>query len=108
MDKGFYVELKFTVFDVEYYPNCSYDYLKVIEQGKVLGTYCGSTEKGHSEAVSHLKSTANNIQVVFHSDYSNEEKFRGFEAHYRAVGMLHIHAYTHTRLWLHALAVSNH
>ena len=85
VQKGFYVKLRFTVFDVEYYPKCSYDYLRVIEQGTVLGTFCGSTEKHNSEAISHINSTGNNIQVVFHSDYSNEKEFRGFEVHYRAV-----------------------
>ena len=90
VDKGFYIQLRFTVFDLEYYPKCSYDYLRVTEQGKVLGTYCGSTSERHSEAVSQLKSSGNNIRVEFVSDYSNEEKFKGFEVHYRAIGMLDI------------------
>lgn len=88
MATGFSIRLRFTVFDVEYYPDCSYDYLRVIERGQVLGSYCGSKGQGHSEAVSEVKSTGNKIQVIFHTDYSNEEMFRGFEGHYIAVGML--------------------
>ena len=86
VDKGFYIKLRFTVFDVEFYPNCTYDYLRVIEGHKLHGTYCGSTEKGQSEAISQLKSTGNSIQVLFHSDYSNERNYKGFVAHYTAVG----------------------
>ena len=104
VDKGFYINLRFTVFDIEYYPNCSYDYLRVTEQGKVLGTYCGSTSERHSEAISQLKSSGNNIRVEFYSDYSNEKKFKGFEAHYRAIGMLDMDAYTSI---LHLACVRN-
>lgn len=86
VDEGFYIKLLFTVFDVEYYPNCSYDYLRLIEQGKIMGTYCGTFQQRH--AISDWKSKGNRIQLVFHSDYSNEKNFRGFEVHYRAVGKL--------------------
>ena len=81
--------LRFTVFDVEYYPNCTYDYVKIIEEGKTLRTFCGNAAKQHDEAVTDkmiLKSSGNRINFLFHSDYSNEEKFKGFEVHYRSAG----------------------
>ena len=82
--------LRFTEFDVEYYPNCTYDYVKISESTGVLGTYCGRRGTEEDEAVPTrrdvITSSTNRVTVMFHSDFSNEEIFHGFKIHYRAAG----------------------
>nr|WBB44917.1 mannose-binding lectin-associated serine protease precursor [Chrysogorgia stellata] len=87
VDSGYCIIFRFTDFDVEFYPNCTYDYVKIIEKPKTLGTYCGNREQGHAEAMALkkvVKSSGNSIELIFHSDYSNERMFMGFKVHYRA------------------------
>ena len=89
MEKGYRIVQRFTVFDVEFYPNCTYDYVRIVENQRTVGTYCGNAGEGHAEAVALKKlvvSSGNRIELFFHSDYSNEEMFKGFEVHYRAAG----------------------
>lgn len=82
---GFYISLNFTEFDTENYDDCSYDYVLVKVNNSLLGKYCGKDKKLYSnvpERPLELRSNLANIEFV--TDHSNEELFRGFEAHYAA------------------------
>uniref|UniRef100_A0A3Q2ZR90 MBL associated serine protease 1 n=1 Tax=Kryptolebias marmoratus TaxID=37003 RepID=A0A3Q2ZR90_KRYMA len=55
--------------------------------GEVLALFCG-TEETDTEAVPAqrvITSPRNSLSVLFVSDFSNEERYSGFEAHYSAV-----------------------
>ncbi|XP_038062004.1 mannan-binding lectin serine protease 1-like [Patiria miniata] len=57
-----------------------------MSDGKELATYCGNEINMEFQIPHnvHVMSPNNNMLVRFHSDFSNEEPFRGFLAHYRA------------------------
>lgn len=64
-------------------------HLQVEAEGEVLALFCGR-EQTDTEAVPAkqvMTSPTNSLSVVFASDFSNEEKFSGFLAHYSAVGV---------------------
>lgn len=55
---------------------------------KVLATLCGqeSTDTERAPGNDTFYSLGSNLEVTFHSDYSNEKPFTGFEAFYAAEG----------------------
>lgn len=55
--------------------------------------FCGreSTDTERVPAGDVILSPGNILSVAFHSDFSNEEHYSGFEAHYSAVGKKHTH-----------------
>nr|XP_057936451.1 mannan-binding lectin serine protease 1 [Doryrhamphus excisus] len=84
---GFRVRLYFSHFDLEPSYLCEYDYVKVEAEGEMLALFCGR-EDTDTEAVPGQKvitSPGNTISIIFSSDFSNEENFSGFSAHYSAV-----------------------
>ncbi|XP_070685856.1 mannan-binding lectin serine protease 1 [Pempheris klunzingeri] len=83
---GFRVKLYFSHFDLEPSYLCEYDYVKVEAEGEVLALFCGR-EQTDTEAVPAqrvITSPQNALSVAFASDFSNEERFSGFRAHYSA------------------------
>ncbi|XP_061684348.1 mannan-binding lectin serine protease 1 isoform X1 [Syngnathoides biaculeatus] len=85
---GFRVRLHFSHFDLEPSESCQYDYVKVEAGGGAspLGLFCGG-ESSDPEKVpgpAPFASHGNVLSVVFSSDFSNQEKFSGFRAHYSA------------------------
>ncbi|XP_041126272.1 mannan-binding lectin serine protease 1-like isoform X3 [Polyodon spathula] len=85
--EGFKVKLYFMHFDLEPSYLCEYDYVKIEAEQELLVTFCGrentDTEQVPGEQV--IMSPENSLSVSFRSDFSNEERFTGFEAHYTAV-----------------------
>ncbi|XP_038549482.1 mannan-binding lectin serine protease 1 isoform X2 [Micropterus salmoides] len=84
---GFNIRLYFSHFDLEPSYLCEYDYVKVEAEGEVLALFCGR-EGTDTEAVPDqqlITSPRNSLSVVFSSDFSNEERYSGFMAHYSAV-----------------------
>ncbi|XP_029027076.1 mannan-binding lectin serine protease 1 isoform X2 [Betta splendens] len=84
---GFHVRLYFSHFDLEPSYLCEYDYVKVEAEGEVLGLFCGKEETDTEvvPAQQVISSPRNSLSVWFFSDFSNEERFSGFMAHYSAV-----------------------
>ncbi|XP_057695061.1 mannan-binding lectin serine protease 1 isoform X1 [Corythoichthys intestinalis] len=90
---GFRVRLYFSHFDLEPSDSCQCDYVKVeAEDGSgggasLLGVFCGGRARDPESAPGEdaLLSPANALSVTFSSDFSNEEEFGGFVAHYSAV-----------------------
>ncbi|KAF3693460.1 Mannan-binding lectin serine protease 1 [Channa argus] len=84
---GFHIKLYFSHFDLEPSYLCEYDYVKVEVEGEVLALFCGK-EDTDTEAVPAqqvITSPRNSLSVLFSSDFSNEERFSGFMAHYTTV-----------------------
>ncbi|XP_073337960.1 mannan-binding lectin serine protease 1 isoform X2 [Pagrus major] len=84
---GFQIKLYFSHFDLEPSYLCEYDYVKVEAEGEVLALFCGR-EETDTEAVPAqqlVTSPRNSLSVSFTSDFSNEERYSGFKAHYSAV-----------------------
>ncbi|XP_061575933.1 mannan-binding lectin serine protease 1 [Cololabis saira] len=85
--QGFQVRLYFSHFHLEPSYLCEYDSVQVETEGQVLARFCG-TEDTDTEAVPAdrvLRSPRNSLSVRFCSDFSNEERYSGFLAHYSAV-----------------------
>lgn len=83
---GFRVRLDFSHFHLEPSYRCEYDYLRVESDGETLGLFCG-VEATDTEAVpgdSSISSASNKLSLSFCSDFSNEERYTGFRAHYSA------------------------
>lgn len=61
---------------------------QVEAEGEVLGLFCGKedTDTEVVPAQQVISSPRNSLSVQFCSDFSNEERFSGFMAHYSAVG----------------------
>ncbi|XP_033486236.2 mannan-binding lectin serine protease 1 isoform X1 [Epinephelus lanceolatus] len=86
---GFLVKLYFSHFDLEPSYLCEYDYVKVEAEGEVLALFCGreETDTETVPAQQVITSPRNSLSVIFRSDFSNEERYSGFMAHYSAVDM---------------------
>ncbi|CAJ1066414.1 mannan-binding lectin serine protease 1 isoform X1 [Xyrichtys novacula] len=83
---GFHIRLYFSHFDLEPSYLCEYDYVKVVADREVLGLFCGweETDTEVVPAQQVITSPRNTLSVVFSSDFSNEERYSGFMAHYSA------------------------
>ncbi|XP_014348223.1 mannan-binding lectin serine protease 1 [Latimeria chalumnae] len=84
---GFRIKLYFMHFDLESSYLCEYDYVKVEVEGQVLATFCGreDTDTEQTPGQQQILSPGNTLNMAFKSDFSNEERFTGFDAHYTAV-----------------------
>ncbi|KAK9520323.1 hypothetical protein VZT92_020218 [Zoarces viviparus] len=84
---GFQIKLSFSHFDLEPSYLCEYDYIKVEAEGEELALFCGRVQTD-TEAVPAqriITSPRNSLSLLFSSDFSNEERYSGFVAHYSAV-----------------------
>ena len=91
--KGHRIRIRFTVLDIEYFFQCDYDWISLLSGNSTLGRFCGSKHKTTNTHYRRLPqeyiiSPTNQCILTFHSDYSNEEAYSGFRAHYIAVGKL--------------------
>ncbi|XP_076832444.1 mannan-binding lectin serine protease 1 isoform X2 [Brachyhypopomus gauderio] len=84
---GYTIRLYFMHFDMEPSYLCEYDYVKVYSETEELAVFCGreNTDTERFPADDVILSPGSMLSVAFHSDFSNEERFSGFEAHYSAV-----------------------
>ncbi|KAJ7394693.1 Mannan-binding lectin serine protease 1 [Desmophyllum pertusum] len=88
---GHKISIRFTSLDVEYFFQCDYDWISMRSGNSTYGKFCGSKNKTrrthHSQLpkAEYLLSRTNKGTLTFHSDYSNEEPYSGFRAHYIAV-----------------------
>ena len=61
------VEIKFSLFDIEYHPNCDSDYLAIYDgpdrNSNLIGKYCGSTPPAF------LISSSNYMTLEYITDY---------------------------------------
>ncbi|KAM4873139.1 mannan-binding lectin serine protease 2 [Thomomys bottae] len=83
---GYRLRLYFTHFHLELSYLCEYDFVKLSAGTKVLATLCGweSTDTERAPGNDSFYSPGASLEVTFHSDYSNERPFTGFEAFYAA------------------------
>ncbi|XP_053566234.1 mannan-binding lectin serine protease 1 isoform X2 [Bombina bombina] len=85
--EGFRIRLYFIHFDLEPSYLCEYDYAKVETDDQVIATFCGkeSTDTEQAPGQQVTESPGSFLSLTFRSDFSNEERFTGFDAHYSAV-----------------------
>lgn len=85
--EGFGIHLYFTHLDIELSENCAYDSVQIISGGIVEERLCGqrTSKSPNSPIVEEFQFPYNRLQVVFTSDFSNEERFTGFAAYYTAI-----------------------
>ncbi|XP_010336010.1 mannan-binding lectin serine protease 1 isoform X4 [Saimiri boliviensis] len=84
---GFRIKLYFMHFNLESSYLCEYDYVKVETEDQVLATFCGreTTDTEQTPGKGVVLSPGSFMSITFRSDFSNEERFTGFDAHYMAV-----------------------
>ncbi|XP_036987664.2 mannan-binding lectin serine protease 1 isoform X4 [Artibeus jamaicensis] len=85
--EGFRIKLYFMHFNLESSYLCEYDYVKVETEDQLLAIFCGSenTDTEHTPGQEVVLSPGSFMSITFQSDFSDEERFTGFEAHYVAV-----------------------
>nr|KAF6478072.1 mannan binding lectin serine peptidase 1 [Molossus molossus] len=85
--EGFRIKLYFMHFNLESSYLCEYDYVKVETEDQLLALFCGSenTDTEHTPGQEVVLSPGSFMSVTFQSDFSDEERFTGFDAHYMAV-----------------------
>ncbi|XP_051047179.1 mannan-binding lectin serine protease 1 isoform X2 [Phodopus roborovskii] len=85
--EGFRIKLYFMHFNLESSYLCEYDYVKVETEDQMLATFCGreTTDTEQTPGQEVVLSPGSFMSVTFRSDFSNEERFTGFDAHYMAV-----------------------
>ncbi|KAG8509054.1 Complement C1s subcomponent [Galemys pyrenaicus] len=85
--QGHGIHLYFTHLDIEQSEDCAYDSVQIKSEGFVEGNLCGQRTRKNpsSPIVEEFHILSNKLQVIFKSDFSNEERFTGFAAYYVAV-----------------------
>ncbi|KAM8822183.1 LOW QUALITY PROTEIN: mannan-binding lectin serine protease 1-like [Synchiropus picturatus] len=84
--RGFRLQLYFSHFHLEPSHLCQYDYVQVEAEGQTLALFCGreDTDTESVPGTRVLRSPGTSLSVSFRSDFSDEEHFSGFLAHYSA------------------------
>ncbi|XP_011807888.1 PREDICTED: complement C1s subcomponent isoform X1 [Colobus angolensis palliatus] len=84
--EGYGIHLYFTHLDIELSENCAYDSVQIMSGDIEEGRLCGqrTSNNPHSPIVEEFQVPYNKLQVIFKSDFSNEERFTGFAAYYVA------------------------
>uniref|UniRef100_A0A096NXZ1 Complement C1s subcomponent n=1 Tax=Papio anubis TaxID=9555 RepID=A0A096NXZ1_PAPAN len=90
--EGYGIHLYFTHLDIELSENCAYDSVQIMSGDIEEGRLCGqrTSNNPHSPIVEEFQVPYNKLQVIFKSDFSNEERFTGFAAYYVATGKAHL------------------
>ncbi|XP_023404834.2 complement C1s subcomponent [Loxodonta africana] len=85
--EGYGIHLYFTHLDIELSENCAYDSVQIMSGDLQEGILCGqrTSKNRNSPIVEEFQVPYNKLQVIFKSDFSNEERFTGFAAYYVAV-----------------------
>lgn len=85
--EGYGIHLYFTHLDLELSENCAYDSVQIMSGNLEEGKICGrkTSKNPNSPIVEEFQVPYNRLQVIFRSDFSNEERFTGFAAYYVAV-----------------------
>ncbi|XP_045319042.1 complement C1s subcomponent [Leopardus geoffroyi] len=85
--EGYGIHLYFTHLDIELSENCAYDSVQIMSGDFEEGKLCGqrTSKSPNSPIVEEFQIPYNKLQVIFKSDFSNEERFTGFAAYYVAV-----------------------
>ncbi|XP_049736501.1 mannan-binding lectin serine protease 1 isoform X3 [Elephas maximus indicus] len=85
--EGFRIKLYFMHFDLESSYLCEYDYVKVETEDQVLANFCGreTTDTEQTPGQEAILSPGSFMSITFRSDFSNEERYTGFDAHYMAM-----------------------
>nr|KAF6379294.1 mannan binding lectin serine peptidase 1 [Myotis myotis] len=85
--EGFRIKLYFMHFNLESSYLCEYDFVKVETEDQLLAIFCGSenTDTEHTPGQEMVLSPGSFMSITFQSDFSDEERFTGFDAHYMAV-----------------------
>lgn len=87
--EGFGVHLYFTHLDIELSENCLYDSVQILSGGGGIeeGKLCGqrTSKNPSSPIIEEFYIPYNKLQVIFTSDFSNEERYTGFAAYYVAI-----------------------
>ncbi|XP_005876335.1 PREDICTED: mannan-binding lectin serine protease 1 isoform X2 [Myotis brandtii] len=85
--EGFRIKLYFMHFNLESSYLCEYDFVKVETEDQMLAIFCGSenTDTEHTPGQEMVISPGSFMSITFQSDFSDEERFTGFDAHYMAV-----------------------
>nr|XP_032818064.1 mannan-binding lectin serine protease 1-like [Petromyzon marinus] len=82
---GYRVRLQFTSFDVETSFGCEYDYIKVEVTNEILGQFCGRENGNTAPKAEPMVTPGNVVDITFVSDFSNDERYTGFEVYFTAV-----------------------
>ncbi|XP_051778188.1 mannan-binding lectin serine protease 1 isoform X1 [Erpetoichthys calabaricus] len=84
---GFKIKLYFMHFDLEPSYLCEYDYVKIEAEQELLARFCGreDTDTEQVPGEQAIVSPKSSLAITFKSDFSNEERFTGFEAHFTAI-----------------------
>lgn len=85
--EGFGIHLYFTHLDIEQSENCLYDSVQIVSGGIEEGKLCGqrTSKNPNSPIIEEFHIPYNKLQVIFTSDFSNEERYTGFAAYYVAI-----------------------
>ncbi|XP_040217142.1 complement C1s subcomponent isoform X2 [Rana temporaria] len=84
--EGYGIRLYFIHLDIEPSDGCEYDALKVVIGDAVEDAICGRNVGGApGHPIKERYYPSNTLQLLFTSDFSNQERYTGFSAYYVAV-----------------------
>ncbi|KAG2470169.1 C1S protein, partial [Polypterus senegalus] len=87
--KGYRLQLVFNHFDLEPSYRCLFDYVQVMHNDEVLGSFCGREDSmsGIHPGNQRIFSPDNTLKIIFKSDDFQEEAHQGFHAHYQIMAL---------------------
>ncbi|KAE8589730.1 hypothetical protein XENTR_v10017711 [Xenopus tropicalis] len=84
--EGFGIHLYFIHLDIEPSENCEYDNVQVMVGDIVEKKLCGrQSGRSHRRPLEEKYFYSNYLKLLFKSDFSNQQRYTGFAAYYRAV-----------------------